>query len=48
MVWHVDAKRRKGRAGVKDGVSAVSQYPDNDSLSNSEDGAKDCLSNARI
>src|SRR4030065_556318 len=48
MVWHVDAKRRKGRAGIKDGVSSVSQYPDNDSLSNSEDGEKDCISNARI
>lgn len=39
MVWHVDAKCRKGRAGVKDGVSAVSQYSDNDSLPNSEDRA---------
>ncbi len=48
LVWHVDAKCRKGGAGVKDGVSTVSQCPDNDSLPNSEDGAKDCLSNARI
>jgi hypothetical protein len=39
MVWIIDAKFRKGMAGVKDGISAVSQYPDNDSLPNSEDRA---------
>lgn len=48
MVWIVDARRRKGRSGAEDGISAVSQYTDYASLSNSKDGTQDCVSNAWV
>ena len=41
MVWIVDAEHGDGDAGREDGVSAVSQHPDKDSVSNTEDGAQD-------
>ena len=48
VVWVVDAECGKGDAGSEDGVSAVSQYPDKNSVSNTEDGPQDCVSGAWV